>query len=132
MPGKLGDLYETELMKFGGLSSDEAETFVKRIGKPFSDVYDIALQNNSDRSRVCMVGDALETDVTGGSMVGIETIWILKDGVYAPEFNDKVDDKGIMDVATKIIQDFNQEKETTYAKGLSDQLPTIAMSHFRW
>jgi HAD superfamily hydrolase (TIGR01459 family) len=137
MPGKLGDRYEAALVEYGGKTSVQAEALVKRIGKPFSDVYDIALKaspnNNGASVRACMVGDALETDITGGSAAGIDTVWILKDGVYIPEI-EEADGKGktLLEAATEILRDFNQKKEGTYAKGQPDQLPTVAMPHFRW
>ena len=135
MPGKLGDQYEAELSK-AGCTPKEAESLVKRIGKPFRDVFDIALQKNTTPdllSRACMVGDALETDITGGCAAGIDTIWILTDGVYAPEF-EAASQNGtpLIDAAHSILADFNQDKATTYAKDLPDQWPTVSMPHFRW
>jgi HAD superfamily hydrolase (TIGR01459 family) len=137
MPGKLGDRYEAALVQYGGKSPIQAKALVKRIGKPFSDVYDIALKASANENgasiRACMVGDSLETDITGGSAAGIDTAWILKDGVYIPEIQE-ADRKGktLLLAATKILQDFNNNKEDTYAKGQLDQLPTVAMPHFRW
>ena len=55
MPGAIGDQYEAAL---GG--GPAAEAFVKRVGKPFKEVYDLALKNE-DPSTVAMIGDALET-----------------------------------------------------------------------
>ena len=122
--------------------------YIKSIGKPFDDVYEIALRKVDedtttggiiDRSRVCMVGDALETDVTGGSKFGIDTIWVLNDGVYKPDVdvalssssNDESDyEQVLMNVATTILNDFNKI-DGTYAQGriLS---PTYLLPHFRW
>jgi ribonucleotide monophosphatase NagD (HAD superfamily) len=48
---------------------------VKYIGKPFSDVYEIALRNKH-WSRACMIGDALEMDVGGGLVEDIDTFWL--------------------------------------------------------
>ncbi|CAB9510885.1 Hydrolase [Seminavis robusta] len=131
MPGRLGDRYEQELIRVGGKTPLEAEALVKRIGKPFGDVYDIALLDGQQEQRACMVGDALETDITGGSLAGIDTVWILKDGVYMPEL-EAAKDKPLLEAATEILQDFNRNKEDSYAKGQPDQLPTVAMAHFRW
>ena len=133
MPGKLGDMYEQALMN-AGLSATAAESLVKRIGKPFRDVYDIALKDStSNLSRACMVGDALETDVTGGSVVGIDTIWILKDGVYQPEFEEgAAKGERLEETAASILDDFNKNKEGTYASGKPDQSPTVVLPHFKW
>lgn len=132
MPGALGDMYEKALMS-NGLSDSDAEALVKRIGKPFRDVYDIALKDTPDKSRACMVGDSLETDITGGGAAGIATVWILKDGVYIPELED-ADAKGktLLEAATEILVDFNGNKANTYAKGGPDQSPSVALPHFRW
>lgn len=120
MPGTIGNAYEKAM---GG-----DDTIVKYIGKPFSDVYEIALRNK-DRSRACMIGDALETDITGGSVEGIDTIWVVNDGVHNVEIQSKGNgslEKG----CAAVLEDFNK-LESTYAK--DRQLsPTIVMPHFRW
>ena len=51
MPGRIGDMYEQALMK-NGISRDDAEAMVKRIGKPFRDVYDVALKSNVGGGKV--------------------------------------------------------------------------------
>jgi HAD superfamily hydrolase (TIGR01459 family) len=51
MPGAIGDSYE-ELL-------DGDCSIVKRIGKPYPEVYELALQGINDPSDVIMVGDAL-------------------------------------------------------------------------
>lgn len=126
MPGSIGDAYERAL---GG--GAEAENLVKRVGKPFRDVYDVALSDVGDMnlSRVCMVGDALETDVTGGSAVGIATIWTVRDGIHGPD----IDEKGIGSLsvgAMKVLDAFNNNG-ATYAKGRQLR-PTTVVPHFRW
>lgn len=122
MPGKIGDSYEEAL---GG--GQDAEALVQRIGKPFRDVYDIALKDTPDLSRVVMVGDALETDITGGSAMGIDTIWVLKDGIHSPDLDDDV---SLEEEATAILESFNR-LDGTYAKGRRLS-PTILMPRFRW
>jgi HAD superfamily hydrolase (TIGR01450 family) len=121
MPGTIGNDYEKAM---GG----DANDLVKYIGKPFSDVYEIALRNQ-DRSKVCMVGDALETDITGASAEGIDSIWVVKDGVH----NVDVESKGngsLQDGCQKVLDQFNNNKET-YANGRKLS-PTIVLPHFRW
>lgn len=121
MPGAIGDLYEAALTKRG----TDPETLVKRIGKPFPEVYQLALQGiDTDRSRVCMVGDALETDMTGGTRAGIGTVWVVKDGIHRNEVPD-------LNRAADAVASFNRNSEDTYAKGVQVH-PDFVMEHFRW
>jgi len=66
MPGAIGDSYE-KILCLGGSSQTQAQSLVKRIGKPYPEVYELALSNCDDPGTAVMVGDALETDVTGGA-----------------------------------------------------------------
>ena len=121
MPGKIGDDYWRVL---GG--DDTAEALIKRIGKPFRDVYDIALKDTTDLSRACMIGDALETDVAGGSMLGITTVWVVKDGIHYPD----IEGKPLSEGASSVLEEFNK-RDATYAKGRQLE-PSVLMPHFRW
>ena len=126
MPGTIGNDYEKALTQKNG--SINPKELVKYIGKPFSDVYEIALRGK-DRSRVCMVGDALETDVTGGSAFGIDTIWVVKDGIH----NVDIESKGngsLQEGCSAVLEQFNQMTDT-YAEGRQLR-PTIVLPHFRW
>ena len=121
MPGTIGNAYEEAL-------GDGSELLLKYIGKPFSDVYEIALRDQ-DRSRVCMVGDALETDITGAKLEGIDSIWVIKDGIH----NVEIEEKGNGDLKVgceHVLQEFNL-MEDTYAKE-NVLFPTIVLSHFQW
>jgi HAD superfamily hydrolase (TIGR01459 family) len=122
MPGKIGDSYEQAL---GG--GPEAEALVKRIGKPFRDVYDIALKDTTDFSRICMVGDALETDVTGASGAGITTVWVLADGIHGADIEGQ---ESLLEAAMSVLEKFN-EMEGTYAK---DRIlsPSVILRNFRY
>jgi len=134
MPGQIGDSYQRALVSSNlGMEREDATKLVHRIGKPFKDVYDIALQDVRDLSRVCMVGDALETDVTGGLCAGIDTVWVLKDGIHSQQFHALVEEEhsfSVPEAAALIAEEFSK-KESTYANGrlLS---PNIIMPHFRW
>lgn len=126
MPGTIGNDYERALKESGDYLNG-ADT-IKYIGKPFSDVYEIALRGK-DLSRACMVGDALETDVTGGSAVGIDTIWVVNDGIH----NEQVHRKGngsLQDGCSKVLSEFNGRLDT-YAKG-RQLTPNMVLPHFRW
>jgi HAD superfamily hydrolase (TIGR01459 family) len=48
-------------------------------GKPYRHVYEHALEKmgNPDRSRVCIMGDALHTDIQGANRMGFAGIWVL-------------------------------------------------------
>ena len=65
----------------------EAETGVRceRFGKPFPDVFDLALARLGDaglrRERVAMVGDGLYTDVLGGLAAGLGTVLVTGHGL---------------------------------------------------
>jgi HAD superfamily hydrolase (TIGR01450 family) len=140
MPGYIGDLYQRILSQivtepdYIGKSQNN-QNLIKRIGKPFDDVYEVALQGITEKSRVCMIGDALETDVTGGEVFGIPTVWVLKDGIYKPRFdkedsNQNSNPEYLAKTAAAILDEFHHEKET-YAQGRTLS-PTILMPHFRW
>ena len=121
MPGTIGQAYSKAM---GGNHDD----LIKYIGKPFADVYEIALRTK-DRSRVCMIGDALETDVTGGSAEGIDTIWVVNDGIHNIDIQSKGD--GSLETGcSAVLEEFNKI-ENTYAKGRTVS-PTIIVPHFRW
>ncbi|KAL3936647.1 MAG: hypothetical protein SGBAC_008078 [Bacillariaceae sp.] len=121
MPGTIGVAYKSEL---GG----EDNGIVRYIGKPFADVYEIALRGK-DRARVCMVGDALETDITGAVAEGVDSIWVIKDGIHNVDIENTGD--GSLEVGCeKVVDEFNQRKDT-YAKGQQIS-PTVILPHFRW
>jgi ribonucleotide monophosphatase NagD (HAD superfamily) len=143
MPGKIGDMYECMLQREDIGNSLTSFELVKRIGKPFRDIYTMALERNqtndseslasSDRiHRVCMVGDALETDVTGGALANIDTIWILSDGIHTLDLpnGSEADDLVFMSGSTSILDAFNH-RACTYAKGINLH-PTAVLRHFHW
>lgn len=121
MPGTIGMAYESALV-------DDTDGLVRYVGKPFSDVYEIALRGK-DRSRVCMVGDALETDITGACIEGIDSIWVVNDGVHNVEVN-KMGTGSMQEGCSMVVDSFNQRKDT-YAKG-AQLSPTSILPHFRW
>jgi HAD superfamily hydrolase (TIGR01459 family) len=75
MPGAIGDAYEKLIGKGG-------EEFVRRIGKPYPEVYELALLN-SKSNKVVMIGDALETDIIGGTNVNCSQCWVVNDGIHS-------------------------------------------------
>jgi HAD superfamily hydrolase (TIGR01450 family) len=139
MPGAIGDAYERILALTAAVPTVKDETvehqrLVKRVGKPFPDVYDLALREFTTtkgiaKDRICMIGDALETDVTGGVRYGIDTVWVLKDGIHAPELEEY---DTLEQGASAVLVAFNDKSNTgTYAQGLKLQ-PTCFVAHFRW
>eukprot|EP00977_Amphora_coffeiformis_P014478 scaffold4060_cov190-Amphora_coffeaeformis.AAC.12 len=124
MPGQIGDLYEQALVQHGGVLDPKA--WVKRIGKPFSEVYDWALRDvsNIPKSRICMLGDALETDMTGGTRAGIHTAWVVKDGIHRTQVNG-------LEQSGQVVEEFRANSQNTYASGLAVQ-PDFVMEHFQW
>jgi HAD superfamily hydrolase (TIGR01450 family) len=151
MPGQIGDLYESILMKQQqGTHQDSNDpptppirpsSLIKRIGKPFPDVYDMALQSLSnqvkDKSRICMIGDALETDITGGTMFGIDTVWVLNNGVHSIDIqnnlNSSAESEGIdiLKSANVVLDTFNNNNIGTYAEGQTLS-PTFVIPYFQW
>eukprot|EP00522_Entomoneis_paludosa_P016266 CAMPEP_0172442798 /NCGR_PEP_ID=MMETSP1065-20121228/3187_1 /TAXON_ID=265537 /ORGANISM="Amphiprora paludosa, Strain CCMP125" /LENGTH=329 /DNA_ID=CAMNT_0013192827 /DNA_START=223 /DNA_END=1212 /DNA_ORIENTATION=+ len=131
MPGKIADRYEQILHNTLSKSGDSGSSsdLVKRVGKPFNDVYDLALGDSAiDRSRVCMVGDALETDIVGAAASGVSSLWVLLDGIHGPDLD--VKEEKLMASAGYVVREFN-ERGGTYA---GDRLvsPNIVLRHFRW
>jgi HAD superfamily hydrolase (TIGR01450 family) len=119
MPGAIGDAYEAML-------GDENTRLVKRIGKPFPEVFQLAL-NKRDKSRAVMIGDALETDVTGGASMGITTVWATNDGIHGPD----ILEKGSLEEGTLAVLDAFNENDGTYAKETVLR-PSYIIPHFRW
>lgn len=120
MPGATGDAYEA-------LLGDDAELLVKRIGKPFPEVFQIALKDKDASKGACMIGDALETDVTGGSAMGLTTVWSINDGIHGPDIKKE---ESLEEGASAVLGAFN-EKDGTYAKQRVLH-PTFVVPHFRW
>jgi HAD superfamily hydrolase (TIGR01450 family) len=142
MPGALGLAYQQALLQQVLSSGHEYEhvchdNLVHSIGKPFAMVYQQALNglglngNDVDLSRVCMIGDALETDIAGGSAMGLDTIWVLRNGIHRDELdNANGDDANLVVGAARIVADYHA-RDNTYSgdRALS---PTIVLAHFRW
>ena len=150
MPGQIGDLYasilrhrqesDTSSVSLSTIPIEPA-SMIKRIGKPFPDVYAVALQSLSDRvidkSRICMIGDALETDITGGTMFGIDTIWVLKNGVHSIDIQKTLGttvsntNHDILKGANVVLDTFNENNIGTYAEGRKLS-PTFVIPYFQW
>lgn len=129
MPGAIGDTYErfvwtTHCHPVGDMTEDKARDYVKRVGKPFREVYDIALgeESNGNRGRALMVGDALETDIVGGSSAGVDALWVVNDGIHGKD----VEEAG----HGSVLGSFN-DNEFTYAYGKKVS-PRYLADHFRW
>ncbi len=127
MPGTIGNDYETKLKE--RVHGSDPSTVVKYIGKPFADVYEIALRGK-DLSRACMVGDALETDVAGGSVAGIDTIWVVKDGIHNSDIQ-RLGNGSLQYGCFTVLADFNQISANSYAEG-RQLTPNIVLPHFKW
>ncbi len=69
-PGAIADVYE----KMGGR--------VRRVGKPFPEIYEFARAKVPDASRVLCIGDSPEHDVAGGRAAGLVTL-MIQQGVSA-------------------------------------------------
>lgn len=147
MPGTLGDTYErylwtTNCSPIGddspGMTEEGARAYVRRIGKPFEEIYDVALSSlsfvssgeddddvtrNRLRKRMIMIGDALETDVVGGNNAGIDVLWVVQDGIHGAD----VRTKGV----DSTLELFNRDKQCNYAYG-EEVSSRYMMDHFQW
>lgn len=121
MPGAIGDAYERLL---DGVV-DDPRTLVKRIGKPFPEVYELALDRTTSSSatttRPCMVGDALATDVLGGSRADCDTVWVIEDGIHA----DAARENGV----ESVLDAYHESERGGEGPRL---VPDMIVSHFRW
>ncbi|MEM5500362.1 HAD-IIA family hydrolase [Ahrensia kielensis] len=66
--------------------ADKTSVKPRFIGKPFKEIYDLALSRQSlklEPSRVLMVGDTLHTDILGGSQMGFDTALVMKHGLLS-------------------------------------------------
>ncbi len=125
MPGAIGDRYE-EILKAANV--DDGAELVKRIGKPYSELYELALDSCEDDDSAIMVGDALETDITGGTWSNINTLWVVDDGIHAPFVKDG-DKDTYEENLDDVLELFNQKK----GYGGDEKLrPTLVTKHFKW
>ena len=139
MPGTIGVAYRELLAKHqGNKDSVELDDLILSLGKPFSGVYEIALNavaassdESVDKSRVVMVGDALETDVTGATVSGIDSIWVIRDGIHNQAILEASSNNNPREGCEAVLQEFNEASESTYARGRTVS-PTVVLPHFRW
>jgi len=133
MPGAIGDAYERALAGDNNENVIIGKTdLVRRIGKPHSEVYELALSrkvgdaSNVDSS-VIMVGDALETDIIGGKTSAVESLWVVADGIHS----EAVEDAGGYSNggAQVILNGFNEKKGFTNGDIVC---PTHVVANFRW
>jgi len=125
MPGAIGDSYEKRLGGGNGNRiGSSSNSLVKRIGKPYGEVYELALMGCEDRRKAVMVGDALETDVMGATQFQCATAWIVNDGIHSPFVKEYGDDNFEMGVAC-VLEKFNNHKNQSLR-------PTFVGKHFQW
>uniref|UniRef100_A0A6S8V0G4 Uncharacterized protein n=1 Tax=Chaetoceros debilis TaxID=122233 RepID=A0A6S8V0G4_9STRA len=127
MPGAIGDSYE-KILYLGGSSQTQAQSLVKRIGKPYPEVYELALSNCDDPGTAVMVGDALETDVTGGAKAKCATAWVVNDGIHSASV-DELGEGNYEKGAETVLVNFNEQKEYV---GDDVLRPSYVAKHFRW
>ena len=141
MPGTIGVAYQELLKNSHGDDEFDAQDLILSLGKPFSSVYEIALsaiataaddENSAaiDKSRVVMVGDALETDVTGATVAGIDSVWVINDGIHNQAISEAAG--SLEEGCEAVLRSFNDASSgTTYAQGRKVS-PTVVVPHFRW
>ncbi len=91
-----------------------------------------------------MVGDALETDVTGGITLGCNTVWVIRDGIHGAQVaqhEEQLKEKGTAyeEAVLRVLENFNDPNEnsaSTSKMGQEDSkkiiVPTFAVKSFRW
>ena len=149
MPGQIGDQYNHQLLMMSGESTDTTDDhkeqpdhkLIKRIGKPFDDVYEIALRGKSqdERKRVCMVGDALETDVLGAYSQQIDGIWVVNNGIHNQEVETAGNGNDFRQGCATVMNEFHRRTDTYYAKSKNQKkdapsllVPAVIVPHFQW
>lgn len=132
MPGAIGDSYERALASDSRNIVIGETDLVRRIGKPHSEVYELALSRNVNDasnvdSSVLMVGDALETDIIGGKASSVESLWVVADGIHseAVEAAGGCENGG----PEEVLKGFNAKKGYTNGDLVR---PTHVVSHFKW
>jgi HAD superfamily hydrolase (TIGR01450 family) len=133
MPGTIGVAYQKLLEDRHG-TSIESDSRILSLGKPFSGVYEIALSaiaDEVDKSRVVMVGDALETDVTGANAAEIDSVWVINDGIHNQDISEAASSSSLEDGCEAVLDSFHESSESTYARGKKVS-PTVVLRHFRW
>ena len=132
MPGAIGDSYERALASDSKKVVIGETDLVRRIGKPHSEVYELALSRNVNDasnvdSSVLMVGDALETDIMGGKASAVESLWVVADGIHseAVEAAGGCENGG----PEEVLKGFNAKKGYTNGDLVR---PTHVVSHFKW
>jgi hypothetical protein len=83
-----------------------------------------------------MVGDALETDVTGATVAGIDSVWVINDGIHNQAISECAG--SLEEGCEAVLRGFNDASSgttttttTTYAQGRKVS-PTVVVPHFRW
>jgi ribonucleotide monophosphatase NagD (HAD superfamily) len=149
MPGAIGDKYVKQLQLYSSLSLSDAQGLVKRIGKPYQEIYQLALasiEGCSEMARLgsLMVGDALETDVTGGLTLGCNTLWVIRDGIHGAQVAQHEEQlqgtsSAYEEAVLRVLKQFNDPTDFAAATSRMGQegdmksiIPTFAVQNFRW
>jgi len=144
MPGAIGDAY-VEALQQTHMPLADAQWLVKRIGKPYQEMYQLALSSIGGCSEMArlgsvMVGDALETDITGGLTLACNTVWVVRDGVHSSAVTELEEEFLTYHKAAEcVVQNFNDSKGlygSTSKMGQEDGsrsiVPTFVVPNFRW
>lgn len=142
MPGAIGDAYEAMLRKY--LDIGKSKTLVKRVGKPYNEVFEVALNRirgsqaiDDILSGCCMVGDAFETDIKGGLTVGCSTVWVVNNGIHGPSFEEmKVGDNWTQfnyeNNCAKLVDEFNSSIHSEVGEWKHEIIPDFVIPSFQF
>ena len=106
-----------EMMIAGAIMAILAVGAVRFFGKPFPEIYEMALDRlpGIPRSRVLCVGDALHTDIGGAQNVGLDCLFVAG-GIHQEELRAS----GPSDPVSSLFHLNNQ------------RFPTASIERFRW
>jgi len=126
MPGAIADTYQ-KILNDAGVELE----LIKHVGKPFQEVYQVALENCDEKWTV-MVGDTLETDVNGRKQAECHTLWVTMDGVHAYDINDISDKKlGSYEKGVESVLNMYNKNWNNYWGSNCPLIPTFCIKHFK-
>jgi HAD superfamily hydrolase (TIGR01459 family) len=141
MPGSIGAWYRQILKAEYGNACTDIDDLIYAIGKPFPIVFDAIFKelfpdddhiDNHRKSRVCMVGDALETDILGGQRSGIDTVWVTADGIHECHSTTAEQVLNIWNHDIDNDDNDNSQPQFRYSQRGETIRPTYQLNHFQW
>lgn len=129
MPGTIADAYEKILGET--MAADDARRLVRRIGKPHTEVYELALRKKENiRGKASiMIGDALATDVAGSGKSNIDSVWVVRDGIHFKDIRARIENG--LDYEDAVLAELEQWNRGDVVGDYAAQ-PTFCVPNFKW